>query len=185
MRFILYQLYKDLIMKTKSLLICLFLVAGIFVSYAQEKAEIILLKAATQAKKENKKVFVLFHASWCGWCKKMDKNMTGEACGKLFGDNYVTAHITVQESPKNKALENPGGDELIKKYKGDRAGLPFWVILEPNGTLLADSYNSKGENLGCPSSPDEVTEFIAKLKKTSKLTDKQLAVIRETFTIKK
>lgn len=172
-------------MKLKLLFACFFLMAGITVCNAQEEASSLMEKAYAQANKENKKVFVMFHASWCGWCKKMDKHMTGDACRKFFDDNYVTVHLTVKESPKNKDLENPGGEEILKKFKGEQAGLPFWVILDAKGKTLADSFNAKGENLGCPSTPEEVAEFSAKLKMTSKLTDKQLAVIRETFTIKK
>ena len=173
-------------MKTKAIIAGFFLLVSIMTANAQEQASVILQKASTQAAKEKKNVFVMFHASWCGWCKKMDKNMTGDACAKLFGDNYVTAHLTVMESPKNEALENPGGEDILKKFKGgEQAGLPFWVILDPKGNVLADSYNAKGENLACPSTPEEVAEFTAKLKKTSKLTASQLGVIKETFTIKK
>jgi len=172
-------------MKLKSIIIGAFLILSFTAATAQEQASVIMSKAYAQAGKENKNVFLMFHASWCGWCKKMDKNMTGDATGKFFGDNYVSAHLTVKESPKNQNLENPGGQDLLLKYKADRAGLPFWVILDPKGNVLADSFSAKGENLGCPSTPEEVAEFTAKLKKTSKLNDKQLAVIKEVFTIKK
>ena len=111
--------------------------------------------------------------------------MQSPSCKKLFDDNYVTAFLTVQESPKNKNLENPGAAELLKKYNGEGTGIPFWVILDTDGSLLADSYNSKSENLGCPATAEEVAEFTAKLKRTSRLTPAQLAVISETFIIKK
>lgn len=172
-------------MKLKSIFICLYLVAAISVANAQENASVLLENASAQAAKENKKVFVMFHASWCKWCKKMDDNMKAEAVRKYFTDSYVIVHIDVKESPKNKDLENPGGEVMLKKYKGEQAGLPFWLILDAKGTVLADSFNAKGDNLGCPGDAQEVAEFTAKLKKTSKLTDKQLAVIRETFIIKK
>lgn len=172
-------------MKLKLLSACFFLMIGVTVCKAQEEASVLMDKAYAQANKENKKVFVMFHASWCGWCKKMDANMTTTATKKLFDANYVTVHLAVQESPKNKDLENPGGEDILKKFKGDRAGLPFWIILDDKGKTLADSFNAKGENLGCPSTPEEINEFSVKLKKTSKLTDKQLAVIRDTFTVKK
>ena len=172
-------------MKLKSFFICLLLIGSLTAAKAQEQASVVIDKAYAQAKKENKKVFVMFHASWCGWCKKMDKAMESDACKDMFNANYVIAHLTVKESPKNANLENPGGEIILKKYKGEQAGLPFWVILDANGGLLVDSFNAKGENLGCPSTPQEVADFTAKLKKTSKLNDKQLGVIANAFIIKK
>ncbi|MES2487946.1 MAG: thioredoxin family protein [Bacteroidota bacterium] len=171
-------------MKFKSLFIVLFMVAFAG-AQAQENATTIMDKAYAQAKKEKKNVFVIFHASWCGWCKKMEKNMESDACKKMFDDNYVIVHLTVEESPKNVALNTPGADELKAKYKGAQQGLPFWVILDKKGTLLDDSFNDKDENLGCPAEPAEVTAFTAKLKKTGKFTDAQLATVTATFTIKK
>lgn len=151
---------------------------------AQESATTIMEKALTQAKAENKNVFVKYSASWCGWCKKMEAQMKSDELKKFFEDNYVIVQIVAKESAKNKHLENPGSNELMATQGGEKAGLPFWVILDKNGKLIEDSFDSKGSNLGCPASGDEVPEFIAKLKKTSKLNDVQLGKIAEVFSAK-
>ena len=174
-------------MKVKLLFTGFFFLLNLVNVSAQEppSADAVLNMAYAQAKKENKKVFVLFHASWCSWCKKMDSQMGSETLKPLFDKNYVITHLTVQESPKKKHLENPGAAELLKKYKAENAGIPFFVILDPKGNLLEDSFNTQGENLGCPASPEEVAEFRRILKSTSKLNDKELDLIASTFTIKK
>ena len=110
-------------MKIKTLLISFLLLGSFTAATAQDSASMVLDKVSAQAKKENKKVFVMFHASWCGWCKKMEKHMQDPAIKKYFDDNYITAFLTVQESPKNKSLENPGAAELLAKYKAQNSGI--------------------------------------------------------------
>ena len=171
-------------MKIKVLLICLLFVGSISNSIAQEKASVILEKASAQAKKENKKVFVMFHASWCSWCKKMEANMQDESVKAYFDKNYVFAFLTVQER-KDKSLENPGAEDILKKYKADNSGIPFWQIYDADGKLLADSFDTKGQNLGCPATKEEVAVFTDKLKKTSSLTKKQRKKIEDVFVLKK
>ena len=173
-------------MKIKHLLVCVALVIiNITTANAQEDTKVILEKAYTQAKKENKNVFIMFHASWCSWCKKMDNNMMSKATKQMFEDNYVIEHLTVMESKKNKALENPGAQAIYDRYSGGNAGLPFWVIFDSNGKLIEDSRDAKGDNLGCPATPKEVAEFVKKLKASSKLTDTELETVSEQFIIKK
>src|SRR5205085_7561958 len=107
-------------------------------------------------------------------------------------DNYVTVHLTVEESAKNKQLENAGAFELKKKYYGEAAGLPFFLIMNKNKELLADSYirpadapplskPAENTNTGCPAADNEVAYFISILKSTSKLDDKALSQIAERF----
>lgn len=150
---------------------------------AQTATEI-LIKAENQAKVENKNVFLVFHASWCGWCKKMEKNMDDPAVKSYFDSNYVKTFITVQESANKKNLETPGGDILNEKLGGKDQGLPFWVILDANGKVLEDS-RVNGENLGGPSSADEVENLITKLEKTSKNEKVNSEKIKEVFILKK
>ena len=159
----------------------IFFCAG-FTSTAQKipTAENILLAACAEANKENKNVFVIFHASWCGWCKKMDASMDDATTKKYFEDNYVTVHMTVLETPENKKMENPGATEYLRKLKGETASLPFFVILNKNGDVLEDSVLN-GENIGCPASEDEVAAFVIKLKKTSKINKEGLQVIAARF----
>lgn len=152
--------------------------------FAQEKADVVLNKALTQAKVENKNVLLIFHASWCGWCKLMEKNMELPTTKPLFDKNYVTAYLDVQERGEKKSLENPGGQELMNKYKGEEAGLPFWLMLSPKGEVLADSFDDKGENIGSPASPEEVASFLVKLEKTSKLNKTELQTIQQVFVKK-
>ncbi|MFM7709704.1 MAG: thioredoxin family protein [Ferruginibacter sp.] len=159
-------------------------------AFCQKKsADKILSEAYQQAAKENKKVFIIFHASWCGWCKKLDASMNDATCKALFNNHYITVHLTVKESDGKKHLETPGADVYLKKYMGDEAGLPFFVVVNEQGATLGDSYarnkgeklDQPGENIGCPAKAEEVDAFIATLKKTSTLTDKQLKTIATRF----
>lgn len=165
----------------------IFLLAGLLafqLNFAQEKAEVVLKNAFNEAKSKNKNVLLVFHASWCKWCHVMEKNMSLPETKPIFEKKFVTAYVDVQEMGEKKKLENPGGEELMAKYKGKDAGLPFWLVLNPKGEVLADSFNDKNENLGCPSTAEEVNLFAAKLKKSSKMSDGELQVIRKAFTSK-
>lgn len=172
-------------MKLKSLLFCLLFAGAMTQATAQESADKILEKAFTQAKKEKKNVFVMYHASWCKWCKNMENNMEDPSVKPFFDKSYVTTFLVVQESKDKKNLENPGAEDILKKYKADNSGIPFWQIYDANGKLLADSFNAKGENLGCPATVEEVAEFTDKLKKSSKLTESDRKKIEEIFVLKK
>jgi hypothetical protein len=133
------------------------------------------------------------HASWCGWCKKMDASLDDPTCKKLFDDNYVIAHLDVMEQPAKVNLENSGSLDQLKTFKGEKSGLPFWVILDAKGKLLADSQirpvgaslDTPGESIGCPAQDNEVAYFTQILKTTSKLNDEQLAVISKRFVMNK
>jgi len=170
-------------MKISKILV-LFALFVIQMNFAQEKADVVLNKALSQAKAENKNVLLIFHASWCGWCKLMEKNMNLPTTRPLFDKNYVTAYIDVQERGEKKSLENPGGQELMNKYKGETAGLPFWLMINPKGEVLADSFDDKGENIGSPASKEEVAFFLAKLEKTSHLNKTELQTVQQVFVKK-
>jgi thioredoxin-related protein len=150
-------------------------------------AEEILKNAYAKAAKENKNVFIIFHASWCGWCHKMDTAMNDANCRDLFKNNYVIEHLTVDESQNKKNLENPGAAEFRKKHGGEGQGIPYWLIFDKDGNLLADSKMRtdpafpEGNNTGCPANEKEVEHFVAVLKKTSKLNDQQLETVRKRF----
>ena len=61
--------------------------------------------------------------------------MNDEACKALFEKNYVINHIVVLESKGKENLNNPGSMDMLKQYKGDKGGIPFWLIFDENGKL--------------------------------------------------
>ena len=145
-------------------------------------ADEILAAAYKQAAKENKNVFVLFNASWCGWCKKIDESINDKSTKKYFDTSYVIVHLTVQENPINKKKENPGAAEFLRKFNGQDAGLPFFILLDKKGKLLGDSF-ADNKNMGCPASANEVASFIILLKKSSKINEEGLAAISKRFLL--
>ncbi|OQP63449.1 hypothetical protein A3860_24200 [Niastella vici] len=174
------------------LLIILLPVAVVAQAQQPASAEKVLKEAMQRAAHEHKNVFIIFHASWCGWCHRMDSIMNNAACKKLFSDNYVVEHLTVMESKDKKNLENPGAQDVLKKYNGEGQGIPFWLVFDAKGNLLGDclirpegaALTTKGENTGCPATKEEVAHFLTVLKKTSPLNAAQLAVVEKSFTKK-
>jgi thioredoxin-related protein len=174
----------------KILAVTLFTIFFATNSYAQTKhasADAVIQEAKTEAAKTGKNIFVIFHASWCVWCHRMDTAMNDETIKSFFDKNYVIRHLTLDESADKKNLENPGAAALRTKYHGDQQGIPYWFILDEKGKLLADSRvhsddgKVTGNNVGCPAKPEEVDYFIKVLHKTSPLSDQQLDLIRKRF----
>jgi len=168
---------------------CLFLTETSFAQHGQQSANEIMREAMQTAAKENKNVFIIFHASWCGWCHKMDSAINDNSCKDFFYRNYVIRHLVVDEYRDKKSLENPDADELRRKYHGDNEGIPFWLIFDKDGNLLADSQirpkgaslNTKGENVACPAAEKEVAYFIEVLKKTSQISEAEQTAIQKRF----
>lgn len=178
-------------MKKPGVLLLITSVLFLQVAFSQSKplsTDNILNEARTKAGTENKKVFVIFHASWCGWCHKMEAAINDQLVKKYFDDNYIIRYLTVYESAGKESLENPGALELLKRYKGNDLGIPYWLVFDKDGNLLADSKARQsgggletGDNTGCPAGEQEVAHFINVLKQTSALNDTELAVIEKRF----
>lgn len=166
-------------------IVVLFITAFLAVNFqisAQESTVTLIKNAQEIAKKEGKSIFIKFEASWCGWCHKMTKDMKSEKTKKFFDDNYIAVPIVVKESKGKEHLENPGSTDLLKKYEGDKAGLPFWVILDSDLKVITNSFDANGQNLGGPASPEEVKEFINKIKKSAKkVTEQDIENITNQF----
>ena len=176
---------------TKLISLLLFYILFSAFTFGQSKAspaKLIMEKALDEAAKNHKNLFVIFHASWCGWCHKMDSSMNDEKLKTFFNENYVVVHLTVDESKDKKELENSGADDIRKKYHGDKQGLPYCFILDAKGNFLADARLKDGSDpkekqasVDCPANDEEVNYFAKVLRKTSTLNDDQISLIKEKF----
>ncbi|HEV7334172.1 MAG TPA: thioredoxin family protein [Flavisolibacter sp.] len=157
-----------------------------YLLFAQAKetappVDALLNPALERAKAGRKNVLLIFHASWCGWCRKMDASLNDSSIKSLIDRNYETVHLTVYESQHKKHLENEGALAFLQKNGGAEKGLPYWYVLDGEGKVLVDSEMSTGKNSGCPASEEEVSYFISVLKKTSTLTAEELEKVRKRF----
>ena len=174
-------------------LLTVFLAKEVGAQESPKHSNEVLQEAYRKATTENKNVFLMFHASWCGWCHKMDSSMNDKTVRDFFHNNYVITHLTVYESRDKKQLENPGALEFLTKYRGNDLGIPYWIVIDKNGKWLADSqirpdgsdYNVVGENVGCPASREEVNHFLKVLRKTSTLNASDLSAIEKRFLTNK
>ena len=121
-------------------------------------ADEILSAARKTAAAEHKNVFVHFSASWCGWCHKLEAFLTTPA-GKLLTNHAVDVILIVQETGDKTSLNNPGATELMKRW-GGTGGIPFYVFLDAEGTVLADANGLPNHaNIGYPANAQEYEAF--------------------------
>lgn len=180
-------------MKARIPLLTLIVAAGVNLALAADPPSTseVLKTAFATAKSDKKPVWVIFHASWCGWCKKLDAFMAMPEFKSILEKNFVIVHLDVMENGPQKALENPGGMEYMIKLGGEKAGLPFFAMLDQNGKVLADSMmpvpgKPEKQNTGHPIEPSEVAHFMSMLQKAApKITAEEREKINKFLSSQK
>ena len=83
-------------------------------------------KLKQQAAVEHKIIMIDMTATWCGWCKVMDRDVFSK---KSVGDYYNANFISSKLYDTHQLSE-----EFVKKYKVD--GFPTLLFLDAKGTLI-------------------------------------------------
>ncbi len=170
-----------------------FILSIIFISFSilgqtvkPDSAQTIIKTAVAKAKSSQKNVLVIFHASWCKWCKRLEAALNDPEIKTLIDKNYIVTILDVKErGDKIQTQENPGGENLMASYGGNNAGLPFIVFLNQNGKMMANSnVMPEKQNIGYPGSKEEIAAFVKLVKRTAPhMTNKQLDEIKKYFEL--
>jgi hypothetical protein len=156
------------------------------------KADDILKGAKLKAADQNKSIFLIFGASWCEDCHRLDSFLAIPDIASIFDKHFVVTKLTFGEAlGGHPDWDNPGSDFLISKYGGLSASgavdLPFIALLDPKAKLLANS-NKPGDGhaassgTGFPANTEDVKWFLAMLQKAAPaLTEDETQKIQDAF----
>jgi thiol-disulfide isomerase/thioredoxin len=140
-------------------------------------AAAVLAEGMARAAKEDKRVFLHFGAPWCGWCHRLEDWMATPAVRDLLAKDFVVTKID------NDRMK--GGTDIFNKYCKTPGGIPWFVFLDKEGTVLATSDAPKG-NIGFPATPEEIDWFAGMLARArQRMTDADIAAVRESLAPKK
>jgi thioredoxin-related protein len=84
-------------------------------------------KALTTAKNSNKIVMVDVYTDWCGWCKKLDRDVySNNAVQEKLANGFVAVKINPEKSGKNRQFAQKHGTR----------GYPHIVFLDVSGNKI-------------------------------------------------
>ena len=106
--------------------------------HSTRDAEKMLADALKKAKAEDKRVFFITSASWCGPCRYLSRFLAGQK--EELERHYVFVKLDVSRDAH--------ADALRKRYQGDNdGGVPWYAILDADGKALVLS-NTPEEKRG-------------------------------------
>jgi len=95
-----------------------------------------LADAREQARQTGKPIFIHFTTDWCGWCRKIERDVYGSAQGAQALTDFIPVSLdcTVRGKQGQALAAAQANKRLMDEYGG--RGYPFLVVLAPDGTLL-------------------------------------------------
>jgi RNA polymerase sigma factor (sigma-70 family) len=145
-------------------------------------AEKMLADALRKAKTENKRVFFIASASWCGPCRLLSRFLAARK--EMLERHYVFVKLDVSRDEH--------GERVRKRYQGDSdGGVPWYVILDGDGKVLITSNTTEAKrrgkpaNIGFPSDEAGIAHFVKMLKETApRMKAEELAEMRKALAKK-
>lgn len=142
--------------------------SGVATAQTPPAAETVVAGAVKTAKSGGKAVLIEFGASWCTWCRNFEAFVKAPETAPIIAKHFQVLNLIVRERDEKKALEHPGGNELMDRWGGAKSGLPFYVFLDGTGQKVADSNAMlDGSNIGFPAVPQEITAFMTLMRKAA------------------
>ena len=126
-------------------------------------APALLAKAQAECKADGKRTFLIFSASWCGPCRLPARFLNAH---KSAFDPYF--HFVKLDTSRDDGIT-----ALRARYpQGDQSGVPWFVILGPDGQPLANSNrldpskddDQSNSNIGFPSDKEGIDHFLKMLR---------------------
>lgn len=93
-------------------------------------------QALSRARSQGKPVYIQFHAAWCPYCKKLEKESYSQpAIQTLLNQDFVPVRLTEGDKTRYRiAGQSVGVQDLFLDYQV--TGFPTLVFLEPDGKLI-------------------------------------------------
>lgn len=121
------------------------------------QADQVLKTALSKAGADGKRVFLHFGAPWCGWCHKLENWMARPDIAPLLDKAFIDVKLDMDRDAGSPAVMSSVGG------KPD-GGIPWFVILDAEGKVLATSDAPGSGNVGFPAAPAEVDHFVSMLR---------------------
>jgi hypothetical protein len=123
--------------------------------------------ALRQARREDKRLFVVVTGEHCGPCIFMSRFL--ERQQPILKQDFIVVKFWRDHDASS--------DAVIQKIRaGKPGGIPWVAILDADGKILATGNDAAGKNLGFPNKPEGIANFVEMISSTSRhITSKQLA----------
>jgi thiol-disulfide isomerase/thioredoxin len=136
-------------------------------SYGHGSAVQALSDVARRADAAAKRTLVVFHASWCPYCRHLLRFLDDAQAKAVLSKHYEILVLNVDEGAKgDRSLELSDAASLRARLGGEGQGVPFFVIVDVDGAPLASSIGPQG-NIGAPAAPEELAHFREMLTSTA------------------
>lgn len=95
---------------------------------ADAKAEI--ARAAEKARRDNKRVLLVYGGNWCGWCRKLHQAFTqNRDIARVLLYEYEVVRVDIGRFDKNLDIAEKYGSKIKK-------GVPYLTVLGGDGEVL-------------------------------------------------